>query len=142
MRASAAKAALRASIEAITPDSQAHARDVFGYLEEGGATETERSFDLEIAALTPSQLITQDVQVVTYELHVWYLDEAGIDDRIAEDCERLTDALTFGQVLAASGETDIQNVEIVGRFDVIPAEVEGMRLVQTQVDVRYRRTGV
>ncbi len=98
MRASAVKQAIADKLEAITPDDMATHRDRFVAVDlrhrsDAGVVMADRTFVVELAQVAPSTLISPGTQVITYDVHVFYSAQDGIEDRVAKDAERLIDAL-------------------------------------------------
>ena len=98
MRASEVKAAIVSKLEAITPDDMATHRDRFvgvdlRHRSDQGVVMADRTFVVELAQVAPSALISPGTQVITYDVHVFYAAQDGIEDRVAKDAERLIDAL-------------------------------------------------
>jgi len=140
MRASAVKAAIVAAVEAIAPDSNAGG-EVFAYVDLGGrdpSAITERAFTVDLTSISRSEFITVDCQVVVFELVAFFHNYTGVEDRIADDSERIIKALNTLHEQAA----DLYAVEF-GDVDVAPSRaMDGMLEAASSLSVTYRRTGV
>ena len=88
--------------------------------------------------MTPSILITETAQIVTFAVTVYYAAYALVEDRIADDAERIVQALT--RLYQQDG--DIFTAAFDG-IDVAPSGfMDGMLEASVPVSVTYRRTGV
>lgn len=140
MRASAVKTAIVDSIEAITVDSNVGG-EAFNYVDLAGRDPgaiSERAFEAELVGVTPSILITETAQIVSFAVTVYYASYEAVEDRIADDAERIIKALT---------RLHDQNGDIFrAAFDemsVAPSGfMEGMLEASLPIAVTYRRTGV
>lgn len=140
MRASAVKSAIVTAIEDITVDSNVGG-EAFNHVDLGGREPgaiSERCFEVELVGVTPSILITETAQIVTFAVTVYYAAYALVEDRIADDAERIVQALT--RLYQQDG--DIFTAAFDG-IDVAPSGfMDGMLEASVPVSVTYRRTGV
>ncbi len=141
MRASAVKAAIVSAIESITPDSNVGGES-FVAVEMGGRDPgviSERAFEVELTGVMPSILITESAQVVTFTLTIYYASYPDVEDRIADDAERVVKKLTR---LYEQGDGDIYRADF-NEVMVSPSGIiDGMLEASAGVSVTYRRTGV
>ena len=140
MRASGVKAAIVTAIEAISLDSNVGG-EAFNHVDLGGREPgaiSERCFEVELIGVTPSILITETAQIVTFAITVYYAAYALVEDRIADDAERIIKAMT--QLHEQDG--DIFRAGFDG-VDVAPSGfMDGMLEASLPIAVTYRRTGV
>ena len=140
MRASAVKTAIVTSIEAITLDSNVGG-EAFNHVDLGGREPgaiSERAFEVELVGVSPSILITETAQIVTFAVTVYYAAYPLVEDRIADDAERIVQAMT--RLYQEDG--DIFKAAFDG-VDVAPSGfMDGMLEASLPVAVTYRRTGV
>lgn len=140
MRASAVKAAIVTAIEGITVDSNVGGES-FNHVDLGGrdpGAVSERTFEVELVGVSPSIMITESAQIVSFAVTVYYATYPLVEDRIADDAERLIKALTRlhdqdGDIFRAGFDA----------IDVAPSGfMEGMLEASLPIAVTYRRTGV
>ena len=140
MRASAVKTAIVSALEAVAPDSNVGG-EAFVHVDLGGrdpSAITERAFTLDLTSVSRAQYITLDCQVVTYQLVVFFKTYPGVEDRIADDSERVIKALN---TLHAQDD-DLYAVEF-DAVDVDPSRImDGMLEASLEITTTYRRTGV
>lgn len=140
MRASGVKTALVSALEAITPDSNAGG-EAFRHVDLGGRDPgaiTERAFVVDLTAIGRSEFITLDCQVVTYGVTAFYHSYSGVEDRIADDTERMIKAVNR----LHEQDNDLYSVDFEA-FDIAPSGVmEGMLEASVEFEITYRRTGV
>jgi len=140
VRASAVKTAIVDALEDITVDSNAGGES-FSHVDLGGrdpGAVSERAFEVELVGVAPSVLITETAQIVTFAVTVYYASYAQVEDRIADDAERIVKAMT--RLYQQDG--DIFNAAF-DSVDVAPSGfMEGMLEASIPVAVTYRRTGV
>ncbi len=140
MRASAVKASIVTALEAISLDSNVGG-EAFNHVDLGGRDPgaiSERAFEVELVGVSPSILITETAQIVTFAITVYYAAYPLVEDRIADDSERIVKALTR----LHEQDGDIFRAGFDG-VDVAPSGfMEGMLEASLPVSVTYRRTGV
>lgn len=140
MRASEVKTAIVDAIEDITVDSNVGG-EAFNHVDLGGRDPgaiSERAFEVELTGVAPSILITESAQIVSFSVTVYYASYPLVEDRIADDAERVVKALT--RLFEQDG--DIYKTDIV-EVDVSPSGLlEGMLEASVPIAVTYRRTGV
>jgi hypothetical protein len=140
MRASGVKTAIVSALEAIDPDSNVGGES-FRHVDLGGREPgalTERAFTVDLTQVGRSAYITLDCQVVSYELTVWFHAYQGVEDRIADDAERMIAALN--KLHEQSDDLYAADFDAV---DVGPSAImEGMLEASLDIAVTYRRTGV
>ena len=139
MRASDVKAAVVSVIEAITPDAQASARDVFRHVDNAGRQglrAPDRVFTIDMADLPKrADLLTVDALIMQLEITVLYSASRGAEDRIGNDMERIDRAL----LNLASQHADLYAATI------LPLDlVESDNAIEARIlaDITYRLTGV
>ena len=140
MRASAVKTAIVTAIEAITLDSNVGG-EAFNYVDLGGREPgaiSERCFEVELIGVTPSILITETAQIVTFAVTVYYAAYPLVEDRIADDAERVIKAMTR----LYQQEGDIFTAGFDGVDVAASGFMEGMLEASLPIAVTYRRTGV
>lgn len=140
MRASAVKTAIVDAIQDIEVDSNAGG-EAFAHVDLGGRDPgaiSERAFEVELVGVSPSTMITETAQIVTFAVTVYYASYSQVEDRIADDAERIVKAMT--RLYLQDG--DIFSAIFDG-VDVAPSGfMEGMLEASLPVSVTYRRTGV
>ena len=140
VRASGVKTALVSALEAITPDSNAGG-ETFAYVDLGGrdpSAITERAFLCDLTSVSRAQFVTLDCQLVTYQVVVFFKTYPGVEDRIADDSERVIKALNK----LHEQNQDLYSVEF-DAVDVDPSRImDGMLEASLEVTATYRRTGV
>lgn len=134
------KSAIVTAIEAITPDSQASARDVFRHVDNAGRTgmrAPDRVFFVDAVGLpNRAELLTVDAYKVQMSITVLYSVAPGkTEDRVLSDCERISHAL----INLAAQDADLYAVEVTP-LDMF--ENENTIEAQITVDAIYRLTGV
>ena len=140
MRASAVKTAIVTAIEAITLDSNVGG-EAFNHVDLGGREPgaiSERCFEVELIGVTPSILITETAQIVTFAVTVYYAAYPLVEDRIADDAERVIKAMTR----LYQQEGDIFTAGFDGVDVAASGFMEGMLEASLPIAVTYRRTGV
>jgi len=140
VRASAVKTAIVTAIEAITLDSNVGG-EAFNYVDLGGREPgaiSERCFEVELIGVTPSILITETAQIVTFAVTVYYAAYPLVEDRIADDAERVIKAMTR----LYQQEGDIFTAGFDGVDVAASGFMEGMLEASLPIAVTYRRTGV
>ena len=143
MRASGVKAALVLALQAIAPDAPTH--ESFTHVDLAGREPgmmPERTFTLELGAVprhargpAGAPLMSTDGWVANYDLMVFYAPADGVEDRMADDADRIS------QTLHQLHEEDRE----IFMIDVVPgvvARVEGALAASWNLDITYRRTGV
>ena len=140
MRASAVKTAIVDSLEAITVASNVGGES-FTYVDLGGREPgalSERAFEVELTAVAPTILITESAQIVSFLVTIYYASYPQVEDRIADDAERVVKKLY--RLFEQNGDifkTDFEEVS------VSPSGImEGMLEAAVPLAVTYRRTGV
>lgn len=140
MRASEIKTSIVTAIEAIAVDSNA-GKEAFRHIDLGGRDPgalTERAFEVELVGISPSILITPDCQRASWLLTVYYHAYSGVEDRIADDAERVIKAMDT----LHSTATDLYAVNLL-EVGVGPSgAMDGMLEASAPLTVTYRRTGV
>ena len=134
------KSAIVTAIEAVTPDSQASARDVFRHVDNAGRTgmrAPDRVFFVDAVGLpNRAELLTVDAYKVQMSITVLYSVAPGkTEDRVLSDCERISHAL----INLAAQDADLYAVEVTP-LDMF--ENENTIEAQITVDAIYRLTGV
>jgi hypothetical protein len=134
------KSAIVTAIEAVTPDSQASARDVFRHVDNAGRTgmrAPDRVFFVDAVGLpNRAELLTVDAYRVQMSITVLYSVAPGkTEDRVLSDCERISHAL----INLAAQDADLYAVEVTP-LDMF--ENENTIEAQITVDAIYRLTGV
>jgi len=140
VRASAVKTAIVTAIEAITLDSNVGG-EAFNHVDLGGREPgaiSERCFEVELIGVTPSILITETAQIVTFAVTVYYAAYPLVEDRIADDAERVIKAMTR----LYQQEGDIFRAGFDGVDVAASGFMEGMLEASLPIAVTYRRTGV
>lgn len=135
MRASEVRAELISQLESITPDSAVGGRDRLRHVELRGREPerpSSRSFALELGRVRPSRTMGDDLPTVGYDLQVFYPPSEAVEDRMAEDAERIEDAL----YQAPLTKTDIAQVSLASG-DV--QRLDGLLVMPWVIDVTYRR---
>lgn len=140
MRASEVRAAVVSTIEAVTPDSQASARDVFKHVDNAGRTgmrAPDRVFFVDVSALpNRADLLTVDAYTVQLAVTVLYsVAPSKTEDRVLSDVEKISQAL----INLAAQNADLYAAEITP-IDMF--ESESIIEARITVDVIYRLTGV
>ena len=138
MRASEVKSKIVTAIEGTTIDAKVSHMDVFKHLDMGqrpleSARERLFSVMLRTVPMRARQLITQDNYVATWDVQVFYRDAPSVDDRITEDCERITRSLEALPGLYA----DLSTIDVSGGSIM---ELDGFLQVILSVAVNYRLT--
>tara|TARA_R100000655_G_scaffold24510_3_gene49613 strand:- start:1579 stop:2001 length:423 start_codon:yes stop_codon:yes gene_type:complete len=140
MRASEVKTAIVSALEAIAPDSNAGG-EAFVYVDLGGrdpSAITERAFLCVLTSVSRALFVTLDCQVVTYQVVVFFTAYTGVEDRIADDSERMIKALNK----LHEQNQDLYAVEFAA-VDVDPSRImDGMLEASLDITATYRRTGV
>lgn len=108
MRASEVRAAIGAAIVAITPDVRHGALDTFRQLEsprdpEATASRVFRVSLVEVP-ITDDQINTCDMKRGTWQVSVYYPWTPDLDDRIANDAERIEAALSEDALVARDAD--------------------------------------
>ena len=134
------KSAIVTAIEAVTPDSQASARDVFRHVDNAGRTgmrAPDRVFFVDAVGLpNRAELLTVDAYKVQMSITVLYSVAPGkTEDRVLSDCERISHAL----INLAAQDADLYAVEVTP-LDMF--ENENTIEAQITVEAIYRLTGV
>lgn len=134
------KSAIVTAIEAVTPDSQASARDVFRHVDNAGRTgmrAPDRVFFVDAVGLpNRAELLTVDAYRVQMSITVLYSVAPGkTEDRVLSDCERISHAL----INLAAQDADLYAVEVTP-LDMF--ENENTIEAQITVEAIYRLTGV
>ena len=140
MRASAVKAAIVTALEDISLDSNVGG-EAFNHVDLGGRDPgaiSERAFEVELVGVSPSILITETAQIVTFAITVYYAAYPLVEDRIADDSERVVKALTR----LHEQDGDIYRAAFDGVDVAASGFMEGMLEASIPVSVTYRRTGV
>lgn len=140
MRASAVKTAIVSALESIVVDSNAGG-EAFTYVDLGGRDPgalTERAFEVELTGVAPSILITETAQIVSFVVTIYYASYPQVEDRIADDAERVVQKLNR----LYEDDADIFKAD----FDEVGVSqsgiMDGMLEASVPVAVTYRRTGV
>lgn len=104
MRTSDVRSTIVSKIEAIAPDTKAHARDTFRHVDHGGryglsgqnqGRLPDRVFHVSLATQpTRADMLTVDAYHVDYEIAVFYSASQGVEDRIGKDFELIDRNLT------------------------------------------------
>ena len=140
MRASEVKTAIITALEAIAPDSNAGG-EAFVHVDLGGrdpSAITERAFLCDLTGVSRGQFITLDCQLVTYQVIVFFKTYPGVEDRIADDSERIIQALNT----LHEQNQDLYAVEF-DAVDIDPSRImDGMLEASLEVTATYRRTGI
>lgn len=137
MRASEARAAVAALIIAATLDTRAGVADRMVKLEtaDDPSSTRERAFRLTLVRQpTRDELTTYDSWTVEYQLSIYYPWSPSIEDRIADDSERIEIALSDAALIA------IDSGFSATTFDPTGLET-GQQMVTARwsVAVRYRQ---
>jgi len=146
MRTSDVKTTIVSTLEAITPDGKAHARDTFRHVDSAGRYSStnqqagrlpDRTFHVSLSSVPArADLLTMDAFHVEYLISIFYTaGQAQVEDRIGMDAERVTHALA----LAHTGTPDLFSVTVTpGMVD------EFEQIIEAQLSARatYRLTGV
>tara|TARA_R110000824_G_scaffold11125_2_gene48372 strand:+ start:1489 stop:1911 length:423 start_codon:yes stop_codon:yes gene_type:complete len=140
MRASAVKTAIADSIESITVDSNVGGES-FAYVDLGGREPgalSERAFEVELTGVAPTILITESAQIVSFLVTIYYASYPQVEDRIADDAERVVKKMyRLFEQNADIFKTDFDEVSVA------PSGImEGMLEAALPIAVTYRRTGV
>ncbi len=140
MRASAVKTAIVSALESIVVDSNVGG-EAFTYVDLGGRDPgalTERAFEVELTGVAPSILITETAQIVSFVVTIYYASYPQVEDRIADDAERVVQKLNR----LYEDDADIFKTD----FDEVGVSqsgiMDGMLEASVPVAVTYRRTGV
>tara|TARA_R100000278_G_scaffold119544_2_gene101072 strand:- start:7998 stop:8438 length:441 start_codon:yes stop_codon:yes gene_type:complete len=146
VRTSEIKTEIVTAIEAIVPDKQASARDVFKHVDHAGrfgqtANQAgrlpDRVFHVAIASVpTRADFLTVDAYHVDYTITLFYsAGQAYVEDRIAHDAEAIDQALT----LTHRQNNDLFNLSTTpGGVDEYENHIE----VELNTRALYRLTGV
>ena len=139
MRISEVKSAIVTAIESITVDASASPRDTFVHVDTGGRDlerAPDRVFRVWLSMVpTRGDFITLDSYLSTFSLAVYYVPSPGVEDRIGEDAERITDkVLSLHQTNGSIYRADIEPGSVL--------EIEQFITANFTLNIQYRLTGV
>ena len=137
MRTSGTKTAAVTALQGITPDAPADV--TFRYVDFAGrqaGAVTERTFMLELGAIPRhAGFMSTDAWLANWDLTVFYAPAEGVEDRIGDDFDRISQTLH---------QLHSQDAEIY-MVDVVPGvvqRIEGGLAAVASLDITYRRTGI
>ena len=137
MRASTLRAKIVSAIEGIsTYDSQATANDIFRHIESGMRDQQagqDRLFSVKLSSVpTRARIVLpNDSYQISFDVFILYQDSPAVEDRIADDAERVSQAIEK----LPHENTDLNNINNAGGA---VTEIEGQILVQYTVTCVYR----
>ena len=131
MRASTLRAKIVSAIEGIsTYDSQATGNDIFRHIESGMRDQQagqDRLFSVKRARI----VLPNDSYQISFDVFILYQDSPAVEDRIADDAERVSQAIEK----LPHENTDLNNINNAGGA---VTEIEGQILVQYTLTCVYR----
>ena len=140
MRGNEVRDALVAKIEAITPDTKAHAGDLFSVIDAGlESLPVDRQCYLERSRpQEPSGTLFAgaDPYRIGFDLAIGYVATPELSDRILKDGDKVVDAIKELESDAASYQ-QIHHVDIKGLSDSIDSS--GIRVCSWSIQVVYDR---
>jgi hypothetical protein len=92
----------------------------------------------DLTGVSRAEFITLDCQLVTYQVIVFFKSYPGVEDRIADDAERVIKALNS----LHEQNQDLYAVQF-DAVDIDPSRImDGMLEASLEITATYRRTGV